>query len=141
MVTRASSPLIFYEPVSNQIIHATEYDILYAKYHLNRNFALRGIASVNEFLAFLDTMPYNRSADSWGWNADYFIDCGMIPWIDIYYVDATRAGVPCNDIVYTTKPMRGEEFRGLRDSVDRYRRDWDPNGLIFNGTHPYKRVS
>ncbi len=47
-----------------------------AEYHLNRNFVLRGVASLNEFYAFLG-LPETRYGDEVGWTvADGY------SWID-----------------------------------------------------------
>lgn len=133
--------IIFYEPISNSFIHASKYDILTAVFRLNRNFTLRGESSVNEFLAFIGTVPFSRKADEWGWDCVELAEGGFNPWIDIEYVESVRAGVPCLDIIFWPEPVHNVNLRGIRDEIDSYRREWDPHGLIFNGTHPYKRIN
>ena len=61
-------------------------DVMEAQYHLNRNFALRGSASLREYFAFLgilDQFP-EGFGDALGWEAGIMIeDWGVEPWIDI----------------------------------------------------------
>lgn len=52
-----------------------------ARYHLNRNFALHGEATLNEFYEFLGVNILEE--DSCGWCWDMMIDMYEEPWIDI----------------------------------------------------------
>ncbi len=65
---------------------STDYDVLYAEYHLNRNFQNRGSVSVREFFAFLDILDfYNENdGDLFGWDVGIMMeDWGLdFPWVD-----------------------------------------------------------
>lgn len=61
-VEEPDGKLTYYEPYSKQIICRYEKEIVDAEYHVNRNFALRGHVTLNEWLAFLaiDPVPYGN---------------------------------------------------------------------------------
>lgn len=65
---------------------STMADVMEAQYHLNRNFALRGSASLREYFAFLgilDQFP-EGFGDALGWEVGIMVeDWGIEPWIDI----------------------------------------------------------
>lgn len=68
--------VIFYEPVTGECITRYEREVIDAEYHFNRNFTMRGYASLNEFLSFLgiDEVPYG---DELGWTVTdgiYWVD-------------------------------------------------------------------
>lgn len=67
---------IFYEEISGESIACYEREVMDAEYHLNRNFALRGTASLNEFYSFLG-LPETVYGEEVGWTmADGY------SWID-----------------------------------------------------------
>ncbi len=75
-VVEPDRKVIFYEEVSGESIARYEREVMDAEYHLNRNFVLRGVASLNEFYAFLG-LPETRYGDEVGWTvADGY------SWID-----------------------------------------------------------
>ena len=65
---------------------STMADVIEAQYHLNRNFALRGSASLREYFAFLgilDQFP-EGFGDALGWDVGIMVeDWGIEPWIDV----------------------------------------------------------
>ncbi len=68
--------IIFYDEISGESITCYEREIMDAEYHLNRNFVLRGYASLNEFYEFLG-LPQTIYGETVGWSsADgyYWID-------------------------------------------------------------------
>lgn len=68
--------VIWYDELSGNTIEAYEREIMDAEYHLNRNFALRGYASLNEFYDFLG-MPMTKEGESLGWSSSdgyYWVD-------------------------------------------------------------------
>ena len=119
------------EPVTGMILHKSPNDILYAAYHTNRNFQMRGMSSINEFLAFLD-IPYIEKAEFFGWDYDYcLVHCECV-WLDIDVSNICKNGV--YDICYWPEPKHYvQKLRGIRDSIDDYRREWDRNGVFFTG--------
>lgn len=58
--------VIFYDEISGESIMRYEREVIDAEYHLNRNFVLRGYASLNEFYEFLG-MPKTDYGMSVGW--------------------------------------------------------------------------
>lgn len=58
--------VIFYDEISGESITRYEREIMDAEYHLNRNFALRGYASLNEFYEFLG-LPQTDYGEELGW--------------------------------------------------------------------------
>lgn len=76
-----SEKLLFYDWHSQRYFNAKLPAVLNAQYHLNRNLALRGYVSLNEFYEFLGLSPID-GGDDIGWNMDYLmIYCGAV-WLD-----------------------------------------------------------
>jgi len=64
------------EEISGESIDAYEKEIIDAEYHFNRNFTMRGYASLNEFYEFLG-LPQTEYGDSVGWTTTdgiYWVD-------------------------------------------------------------------
>lgn len=99
--------ILFYESFRGEYFEASMNDVLNAEYHLNRNFALRGCASLNEFYEFLG-LEKTDFGETIGWNADEFIEGGLTPWIDFDHRTAavTDDGLECCiiDIVFAPTP-------------------------------------
>ena len=67
---------IFYEEISGESIARYEREIMDAEYHINRNFAQRGYASLNEFYELLG-LPKTDYGEELGWSLTegfYWID-------------------------------------------------------------------
>lgn len=81
---------IFYDEISGESIECYEREIMDAEYHLNRNFTLRGYASLNEFYEFLG-LPKTEFGDKLGWSMSYGYS-----WIDFEHtlVDHGDGGAP-----------------------------------------------
>lgn len=60
---------VFYEEISGESFCRYEREIMDAEYHLNRSFALRGYASLNEFYEFLG-LPRTDYGNELGWSMD-----------------------------------------------------------------------
>lgn len=60
----------FVDSVSGRYIIAYEREIMDAEYHFNRNFVLRGYASLNEFYEFLG-LPSTDEGEKKGWSISY----------------------------------------------------------------------
>ena len=86
-----SDALLFREPITNTFFWATPYEILYAKYYINRILAIRGHACLNEFLELVGAQQTMEGED-FGWQlgklypteSDYYCE-----WIDISYDECT----------------------------------------------------
>lgn len=72
--------LTFYEPISGRYFERYEREVMDAEYHFNRNYVLRGYATINELYDFLG-LPHTKDGDSIGWSVsdDYY-------WIDFEHV-------------------------------------------------------
>lgn len=71
---------IFYDRYSRRDFVSTPEDVIAAEYHLNRNFALRGYASLNEFYSFLG-LPEWETGNVLGWTFDEGANYGY-SWVD-----------------------------------------------------------
>lgn len=71
---------LFYEEYFGEFFESTEREVLEAEYHLNRNFALRGYAELNEFYSFLN-LPPTKIGKELEWSIDIGNDYGY-SWID-----------------------------------------------------------
>ena len=71
-----TEPRLFYDEYSGRYFETTIEKVLLAEYHLNRNYILRGFASLNEFykLLGLETTDYGETV---AWDI-----CSEIYWID-----------------------------------------------------------
>lgn len=79
---------VFYELYFGDFFEASDADIYYAIYHFNRNFQLRGYASVAELHQFLN-LPVQESDNVIGWSAEGFLENGLVPWIDFNFYTKT----------------------------------------------------
>lgn len=98
---------LFYDEFGRRFFEATMNDVLNAEYHLNRNFALRGWADINEFYGFLG-LDESDFGDTVGWIADIFYEDGLGPWIDFDHRKITLDdGSEFISIGYVYEPTTG----------------------------------
>lgn len=71
---------LFYDEISERYFESTVEQVLAAEYHLNRNYILRGDASLNEFYEFLG-LDYTDSGDVLGWDM-----ASGLYWIDFEHL-------------------------------------------------------
>lgn len=98
---RPDKKCIWYDEISGQSIEAYEREIMDAEYHMNRNFTLRGYASLNEFYTFLGLEP-TEDGEKLGWSAtdgEYWID-----FIHRLTNNGDDGGIPCYEICYAFEP-------------------------------------
>ncbi len=102
---------LFYEEFRGEYFEATMHDVLNAEYHLNRNFALRGFANLNEFYEFLG-LEKTDAGEALGWSADEFIEGGLTPWIDFDHVKTpvSEDGMECYRIFTEFAPTPGYDI-------------------------------
>lgn len=62
-----SEPMLFYDEYSGRYFETTTERVLSAEYHLNRNYTLRGYATLNEFYEFLGLEP-TEYGEILGWS-------------------------------------------------------------------------
>lgn len=91
--------VLFYDGFTDKYFEATMLDVMAAEYHLNRNYSIRGYASLGEFYEFLG-LDSNPNVDSVGWSIDdelYFIDFD-------HEKTVLDDGLECYYIVYVFSP-------------------------------------
>lgn len=76
---------LFFDEYRNQFFETTLDHVKDAEYHLNRNFALRDYAELNEFYAFLGLPPTEMGAIL-GWSIYAGEDMYGYQWIDFNHV-------------------------------------------------------
>ena len=89
MEDRHSDKITFYEEFRDEFFERTIEEVLQAEYHLNRNFALRGYACLNEFYEFLG-LPKTDVGDILGWAMDWGECFYGYSWVDFENVDKER---------------------------------------------------
>lgn len=77
--------VLFFDEYRNQFFETTIEHVKDAEYHLNRNFALRDYADLNEFYAFLGLPPTELGAVL-GWSIYAGEDMYGYQWIDFNHV-------------------------------------------------------
>ena len=100
---------LFYEEYRGRYFEATMNEVLNAEYHLNRNFAMRGCASLNEFYSFLglDKVDFG---DVLGWGCSRLVESYEMPWIDFNHRKTELdGGIECYIIEYDIEPEEGYE--------------------------------
>lgn len=88
----------------NNVFFSTTFSVFQdARYHLNRNFALRGEATLNEFYEFLGVNI--REEETVGWSWDMMIDMYEEPWIDIRLTRKyDKTGIEYYEIGFPVEP-------------------------------------
>jgi len=82
--------VLFYDEISGETILRYERDVISAEYHFNRNFTMRGYATLNELYMFLG-MPQTEYGDAMGWSMS-----SGIAWVDFQHrlLERDDGGVP-----------------------------------------------
>lgn len=94
---------LFYDTLSGRMFESTKEAVMAAEYHLNRNFALRGYAPLNEFYDFLG-IPTTKEGSVLGWSIDCFEFYGYY-WIDFDHEKMTTDdGLECYAITMPFAP-------------------------------------
>ena len=98
-----SEQLLFYDLASKKYFTTTMAAVLNAQYHVNRNLAIRGDCSLNEYLSFLGVNGVDKG-DEMGWDITNMIEDMDSYWLDF---DNQRAvledGLEC--ITIDTMPL------------------------------------
>lgn len=93
-----------YEPISGRLFERAENEVLQAEYHFNRNFILRGYASLNEFYDFLG-LEHIPEGDALGWSMDAGEEFYGYSWVDFDHEEhMTMDGLEITDIVMPFSP-------------------------------------
>lgn len=82
--------VLFYDEISGETILRYERDVISAEYHFNRNFTMRGCATLNEFYKFLG-MPETEYGETMGWSMS-----SGIMWVDFEHrlLEQDDGGIP-----------------------------------------------
>lgn len=98
-----SEQLLFYDLASKKYFTTTMAAVLNAQYHVNRNIAIRGDCSLNEYLSFLGVDGVDKG-DEMGWDINNMVEDMDSYWLDF---DNQRAvledGLEC--ITIDTMPL------------------------------------
>lgn len=76
--------MLFLEMISGRYFESTVEEVLLAEYHFNRNFALRGYASLNELYEFLN-LPKTDYGDKLGWSMEAGDAFYGYSWVDFFH--------------------------------------------------------
>ena len=92
--------VVFYEEISGESIECYEREVMDAEYHFNRNFVLRGYASLNEFYRFLG-LPETDEGEQLGWSMS-----DGYSWVDFEHrlVNPDDGGTPIYMIDFLFSP-------------------------------------
>ena len=102
--------LLFYDEYRKSYFEATMQEVLNAEYHLNRNFTMRGNASLNEFYSFLGLEPTDFG-EVLGWDSWKLMEEYDATWIDFDHRLTTVSddGLECYFIEMVFPPIMFEE--------------------------------
>ncbi len=96
--------MMFCDEYRGECFERTMTQVIQAEYHFNRNFALRGEASLNEFYKFLDLEPI-VGGDEIGWDIAFGEEFYGYSWIDFEHEKFTMEdGMECCLINYPFPP-------------------------------------
>ena len=82
-----SDKVLFFDSFANRYFTSTLSAVINAEYHLNRNLALRGCASLNEFYGFLGIDDV-EGGDDVGWCIDKLLEDFECMWLDFNNIPA-----------------------------------------------------
>lgn len=80
-----SDKLLFFDEFSGRFFERTMEEVLYAEYHFNRNLALRGEATLNEFYDFLG-LSHIKGGDTMGWSLYAGEAYYGYSWVDFLHI-------------------------------------------------------
>lgn len=90
-----SERLLFYDLSSKKYFRTTMAAVLNAQYHVNRNLAVRGDCSLNEYLSFLGVEGID-GGDDLGWDISYMVEEMDCYWLDFdNYKSTLEDGLEC----------------------------------------------
>lgn len=90
-----SERLLFYDLASKKYFRTTMAAVLNAQYHVNRNLAVGGDCSLNEYLSFLGVEGID-GGDDLGWDISYMVEEMNCYWLDFdNYKSTLEDGLEC----------------------------------------------
>lgn len=132
----ATEKLLCYDPIGKRYFHATETELMDAFYNVNRNFALNGEVSLNDFYSFLPGLDFTPEGDMLGWCAEYLSNEWEYYWIDFSYAkQQTDDGLEVYYVTAFEEPIEDylnfDPYEGLVDSVTKSTIEKLKNDLPF----------
>lgn len=109
---------LFYDYYGNRYFNMSTEDMTDAAMMLNKNYIMRGYASLNEYYAILGLDPIDEG-EVLGWNVDEMCYTFGSNWIDIEYDNVkTDDGLECNIIRFLQEPTIDESlYLGVSKNV------------------------
>lgn len=89
---------LFYDPALNTYYHATMAQVIEAAYDFNRELAINGAVSLNQWRTMLNAkeLTLTPDGDETGWNIDQLIEEWDYYWMDFEYNEQTTIdGLEC----------------------------------------------
>lgn len=88
-MTKSDETVLFHDLYSDQWFESTIVDVQAAEYHFNRNFILRGYASINELYEFYGIDPWFSPIDR-GWSNDAGDIFYGYHWVDFEHIEKEK---------------------------------------------------
>lgn len=106
LTTQDGETYLFYEEYLGEYFEATIEAVQNAEYHLNRNFSMRGYATLEEFYEFLGVKNPARFCNALGWDCSRLIEEYESTWIDFdhHLTKITDDGLECYIISFPIEP-------------------------------------
>jgi hypothetical protein len=86
--TESGERQVFYEEFYGKFFERSKEEVLSAEYHFNRNFKLRGYATLNEFYEFL-SLPKTELGEALGWSLGAGEEFYGYSWVDFEHRKVT----------------------------------------------------
>ena len=97
--------LLFYDDFSGRYFESTLFKVQQAEYYLNRDLAMRGYVSANEYYDYLGLEPI-EGGEELGWSIEMCMDMYWQNWIDFNHRKVTMDdGLECIMITFWQEPI------------------------------------
>lgn len=98
--------VLFYDGSSETYFYSNHERVQQAIYHLNRNFALRGEQSLEDWWEYLGIDAANPCLADYVWDAQEFWENGLVPWLDLEVCRKEREGKEYYELWFDWGPSR-----------------------------------
>lgn len=107
LTTQDGETHLFFEEFLGEYFEATIEAVQNAEYHLNRNFSMRGYATLEEFYEFLGINNTPTCCNTLGWDCSRLIEEYEHTWIDFDHrlTKVTNDGLECYIISFPIEPV------------------------------------
>lgn len=104
VIIEESEDPLFYDPYCDRYFNLPGDVVKDAEMKLNRNYAIRGYSSLNEYYALLG-IPLTDKGEEYGWETGYMWEYYEANWIDFNYQKVTTDdGLECRIIWFVQEP-------------------------------------